>query len=277
MSSYRTGKNVRRRQRYTRHHSGEVAAFISNRNAERTACKEQEKNAPVDPNHSQDIMNVKIVKAQRPHWPSVSRLADEIYPNTSGWPVPVLEKFSSYFEDGQLVALDMGTNEVIGAALNIIVDWPADTPKYLDLIRSALSCPKGASKKHPVVYAADLMVSPAFRRKGIGRMLIASRMQVVRERGLFVTRGSARLSSPGSNENKLNQEYLRRVALGLEINPVLSFVVQSGGELVAPLKDHFDPSEDKCPHAVLTQFWAPSDSLPVPCEIVLSQAKEQSP
>lgn len=203
-------------------------------------------------------MSLKILKAERPHWPSISRLADELYPNTSGWPVSALEKLSSYFEDGQLVALDASTNEVIGAALNIIVDWPANTPKYLDLVRSALSYPEAALKKHPVVYAADLMVSPDFRRKGTGRLLIASRTQVVRASGLSVTRGSARLSSTGSNENKLSEEYLRRIALGLEINPVLSFVVQCGGELLAPLKDHFDPSEDECPHAVLTQFRAPA-------------------
>jgi GNAT superfamily N-acetyltransferase len=174
--------------------------------------------------------------------------------------VPLLERLSSYFEDGQLVALNMSTKEVVGAALTIIVDWPADTPKYLDLIRSALSYPEAALKKNPVVYAADLMVLPDFRRKGIGRRLIESRTQVVRTSGLSVTRGSARWSRTKSDENKLTKGYLRCIALGLEIDPVLSFVVECGGELVAPLNNHFDPGEDGCPDAVLTQFAASNET-----------------
>ena len=199
-------------------------------------------------------MTVKILQAENCHWPSISSLADKIYPGTTGWPVPLLEKLSSYFKRGQLVALDAGTNEVIGASLNIILDWPTVIPTYLQLIRSALSYSEVALSKHPVVYVADLMVSSRFQRKGIGRSLIASRTQVVRDIGLSVIRGSARWDSNRLHENQLNEDYLKRVTQGLEVDPVLSFVVQCGGELVAPLKNHFDPHEDKCPHGVLTQF-----------------------
>ncbi len=131
---------------------------------------------------------------------------------------------------------------------------------YMDIIDSGWFRTHDTRNGH-VMYAADLFVHPAARQRGVGSALLAFRWETSMR--LCVNRivGSARLERmpPPSTPH---EKYLQMLRTGGVDEPGLRFLLSRGATLLDLLPHHFDASQERCPHAVLTGWDGPPRAQP---------------
>lgn len=170
----------------------------------------------------------------------IERLSLAVYPNDAPWTAEHLSKHLELFPEGQFVAVDAETGDVVGMSANVLINWEDYTniETYLDFTDGGYLTnhdPKGKT-----LYGADVMVDPNRRGQGIGAALYEARKDLVRRLALRRIRGHARL--PGYHEHadeRSAEEYVRKVVNGDVYDPTLSFQIRQGFRVLGVAGDYF--------------------------------------
>lgn len=161
------------------------------------------------------------------------------------------------FPEGQMVAVDAGTGEIVGMAASLIVDWDdyavdASWRDFTDHGYFTNHDPQGRT-----LYGAEVMVHPDHRRRGVGSTLYAAREALVHRLGLARIRAGARLSGYRKRAARMSAErYVERVVAGEISDPTLSFQLAHGFQVLAVVEDYLKRDPQSLGWAAVVE-WLP--------------------
>ena len=172
-----------------------------------------------------------VIRNTRPEdFPSIIELSRLVYP--FGPPYSEIQLISQQriFPEGQFVAIDVLSQEVVGMAASLIVRW--DDYDMQTNWRDFTN--KGMFTNHDPVrgrtlYSAELMVSPFRQRQGIGSRIYEARLVLVKRLGLLRIRAGGRLRNYHRYADRMSaEEYVIRVVRGELQDPTLSYQLKCG-------------------------------------------------
>jgi GNAT superfamily N-acetyltransferase len=176
---------------------------------------------------------------------SVIGLTREVYPTSQPWSARQLASHLEHFADGQLVAVEVATQRVVGMAASLIVLWDDyDTKASWRDFTDAGMFTNHDPERGRTLYGAEVMVDPTVQGRGIGSALYTSRRALVERLGLLRIRAGARLRGYHRYAATESAEaYVARVVAGACADPTLSFQLRHGFHVltVAPDYLHQDP------------------------------------
>ncbi len=166
-----------------------------------------------------------------------------------------LESHHELFPEGQLVAVDKRTNDIVGMAASLIVRWDdyelQDT--YLDFTDNYMFTnhdPEGRT-----LYGAEVMVDPECRGQGVGKKLYKARRQLCVRLKLRRIRAGARLSGFYKYADKMPvMEYVQRVIQGELADPTLTFQLKQGFRVFGLAKGYFEHDPQSLGNAALIEW-----------------------
>lgn len=170
----------------------------------------------------------------------VERLSRIVYPNDFPWTADYLTKHLEMFPEGQFVAADSETGEVVGMAAGLIIRWEDydEMETYLDVTDGGWFTNHDPGGR--TLYGAEVMVDPGRRGEGIGSALYASRKELVRRLGLHRIRAGARLPGYHAHADKRSaEEYVRKVIAGQIQDATLSFQLRHDFRVLGVVADYF--------------------------------------
>ncbi len=184
-------------------------------------------------------MTITIRTTQPADFPAITALSERVYPDEPPWSADYLRSHRDVFPEGQLVAIDDATGEVVGMAASLRLRWD----DYDDASRFVEATNWGKFDNHdpegPTLYGAEVMVDPAHRRQGIGRALYAARRDLARRLGVKRIVAGARLPGYGAHADEMSAEaYVEAVKRGELADPTLSFQLSEGFEVLAVIPSY---------------------------------------
>ncbi len=152
------------------------------------------------------------------------------------------------FPEGTVVGFDgPERNQPVAAGLGVRTHFDFDHPQHnLKTFFDDAPTESGDDPNGPWYYGTDIVVSPAYRRRGIGRELYDLRKQICSDLGLAgIVAGGV---IPGFAEHKHSMhadDYIAEVRAGRLYDPTLTFQLENGFEAVCALADYMaDPAVD---------------------------------
>jgi GNAT superfamily N-acetyltransferase len=170
-------------------------------------------------------MSFKVRNTRASDFAGIIRLCGEVYPGTPVWLESQLKSHLDLYPQGQFVAVDEDTDEVVGMSASLIINW--DDYNFKDSWKEFTD--SGLFTNHDPVhgrtlYAAEIMVSPSAQGTGVGSLLYEARETLARNTKLLRIRAGARLRGYGTfAEDMPPDEYVIRVIEGKHFDPTLSF------------------------------------------------------
>ncbi|MBX3132242.1 MAG: GNAT family N-acetyltransferase [Gemmatimonadaceae bacterium] len=187
---------------------------------------------------------VKVRQVESRDFPGITALCNRTYPNSPPWSETQLSRHLEIFPEGQLVAVDRGS-EVVGYAASLIVFWDdyeMHSP-WKEFTDSGMFTNHDPAQGR-TLYGAEVMVHPEIRGSGIGGKLYEARRALAERLGLLRIRAGARLRGFHKHAAKMSaEEYVRRVTRKSLRDPTLSFQINRGFHVLAVVPGYlkFDP------------------------------------
>lgn len=179
---------------------------------------------PTEPGDFQDIIALsKAVYSFPPHW-NESLLASHL----------------NVFPEGQFVAIDTTSGTLVGMAASLIIRW--DDYDFHGSWKDFTA--GGRLTNHDplrgrTLYGAEIMVSPAVQRGGVGSALYAARRRLVESLTLPRIRAGARLRGYYRYANQMSAEdYAIKVIRGEVEGMTLAFQLKQGFRVLAVVSDY---------------------------------------
>lgn len=185
-------------------------------------------------------MAVSIRHTRSEDFPGIERLSRIIYPSDLPWTAAYISKHIEIFPEGQFVAVESTSGEVVGMAASLIITW--DDYEHLDTYNDFTS--EGWFTNHDpsgrTLYGAEVMVDPERRGQGIGSKLYDARKAIANQLGLLRIRAGARLAGYSNHAADMSAEnYVRRVIAGDLFDSTLSFQLRRGFRVLSVVADYF--------------------------------------
>jgi GNAT superfamily N-acetyltransferase len=175
----------------------------------------------------------------------IIEMCGEVYPAAPSWTVELLRSHRAVFREGQFVALERETGQVVGMAASLIVLWDDYhmEASWRDFTEH------GTFRNHDpdhgrTLYGAEVMVRPTMQGRGIGKMLYRARRELVERLGLLRIRAGARLRGYHRYAQSMTaEEYVHSIVSGRLTDPTLSFQLKQGFRVLAVVEEYlrYDP------------------------------------
>lgn len=179
-----------------------------------------------------------------------------IYPNSSPWEEKQLASHLEVFPEGQFVAVEADTGQVVGMAASLIILW--DDYEIRANWREFTG--EGMFTNHDPVrgrtlYGADVMVAPDRQGRGIGKLLYAARRDLVERLGLLRIRAGARLRNYHLYAEWMSaEEYVRKIIKGDIGDPTLSFQLRWGFHVLAVVSGYLNYDAESLGYAAVIEW-----------------------
>jgi ribosomal protein S18 acetylase RimI-like enzyme len=183
-------------------------------------------------------------------------LSRRVYPASLPWSEGQLASHLAVFPEGQFVAVEAGTQRVVGMAASLIVLWD----DYETDMNWRDFTDRGMFTNHDphhgrTLYGAEVMVDPARQRGGIGKKLYQARRQLVERLGLLRIRAGARLRGYHRFAGRMSaEEYVTRVVKGKIADPTLSFQARQGFHVLAVVGDYLLHDPESLGYAAVIEW-----------------------
>lgn len=209
------------------------------------------------------MTDIVIRRTEPRDFDSIEALSKRVYPGEAPWTPDYLAAHRDAFPEGQLVAEDRDTGEVVGMAATLIVNW--DDYDRLDSYREMTGGmlftnhdPSGRT-----LYGAEVMVDPRRQRQGIGATIYAARRELAERLGLLRIRAGARLPGYREHAHEMSAEdYVIRVVRGELRDPTLSFQIAEGFHVLAVVPDYLRGDRQSRGYAALIEWLNPAVATP---------------
>jgi len=156
------------------------------------------------------------------------------------------------------VAVD--DERVIGMAASLIVlwdDYEFDTT-WRDFTAGGMFTNRDPEHGR-TLYAAEVMVDPAYQGKGIGTLMYGARRELVARLGLRRIRAGARLRGYHRVAATMNaRDYVARVERGELTDPTLSFQLKRGFRVVAVVPGYLGHDPESLGYAAVIEWLNPA-------------------
>jgi GNAT superfamily N-acetyltransferase len=206
---------------------------------------------------------VVVRTTQREDFGPIIELCEHVYAGSPPWRVEQLESHLKLFPEGQFVAVDQDSGEVLGMASSLIVLWADYELKgnwrtFTDNGMFTNHDPQGRT-----LYGAEVLVNPAIQRRGVGSKLYQARFELTRRLGLLRIRAAARLRGYGRHANDMNAvEYVMKVVRGELKDPTLSFQLRHGFEVLAVVDSYLRNDDESRNYAAVIEWVNPEIATP---------------
>ncbi len=204
-----------------------------------------------------------VVRGTRPgDIAAIERIAKMVYPGDA-WTFEELLTQYRQFPEGQLVAVDAGTGEVVGMAASLLIRSAAYSQRASYARMTAYGTFRNHDPRGETLYGAEVMVDPTRRRQGIGAKLYDGRRQLARRLGVSRILAGARLPGYSRYADTLSAEqYVANVLAGNLSDPTLSFQLRQGFRVVCVVPRYAGSDTQSHGYAALIEWEAGERGLP---------------
>jgi GNAT superfamily N-acetyltransferase len=214
--------------------------------------------------------DVRLGLMESAHFDQIIAICRRVYPLETPYTIEELSEHQSVYPQGQFVAVDETQNTVAGVHFTLrlrLLDFHIDDP--WDVLTA-----RGTFQDHNpyghTLYGADIMVDPAYQRHGIAHVLTDQARQLVEAERLWRMVGASRLPGLGACLSQITaDDYVKSVAQGERIDPVLSAHLRDGWSVVKPIYGYLPHDEESAGWAAVIQWLNPA--CPPPVELDLSR------
>jgi len=200
------------------------------------------------------LLPVLVRPTRRRDFPGIISLCERVYSGRP-WREDQLESHLKVFPEGQLVAIDPGTNRIVGMAASLIVLWDdydmdVDWKGITDSGMFTNHDPEGHT-----LYGAEVMTDPSLRRRGIGKALYAARRDLARRLKLLRIRAGARLRGYHQYADRMSpDEYVTKIVKGEIIDPTLTFQLRQRFRVIAVVEDYLERDPESLGYAAVIEW-----------------------
>ena len=189
-------------------------------------------------------------------FPGIIALTRAVYTGAAPWSEKQLQSHLDVFREGQFVAVNTDTGNIVGMAASLIVLW--DDYDIHTSWRDFTAA--GTFENHDpadgrTLYGAEVMTHPSTQGTGVGSALYRARSDLVTRLQLLRIRAGARLRGYHHHANVMEAgDYVERVVQGVLHDPTLSFQLKRGFRVldVAPAYLRNDP--ESLGHAAVIEW-----------------------
>lgn len=206
-----------------------------------------------------------VIRCTRPEdFGGVIRLCRAVYPESRPWNADQLASHLAVFPAGQLVAVEMPGDLVVGMAASLIVKW--DDYEHSGTWRDFTAA--GTFTNHDplsgrTLYGAEVMVDPTRRRRRIGHRLYEARRGIAREARLLRIRAGSRLRGYHRYAGRMSaEEYVIAVLQGRLKDPTLSFQLREGFRVFDVVSGYLINDPESLGYAALIEWLNPEVATP---------------
>jgi ribosomal protein S18 acetylase RimI-like enzyme len=186
----------------------------------------------------------------------IANLTIETYPGSPPWNETQLASHLRVFPEGQFVAVETRSGQVVGMAASLILLWDdyAVTMNWGEFTNNGMF-----TNHDPVngrtLYGAEIMVKPTLQRTGIGKKLYQARRELAERLGLLRIRAGARLRGYHRFAHRMNaEEYTIRVVQGKLHDPTLTFQLKQGFHVLAVVPGYLHYDLDSQGYAAIIEW-----------------------
>lgn len=199
---------------------------------------------------------VTVVNTQPEHFGAIVEMCREIYPDNVPWSETQLAAHLQVFADGQFVAVEAGSNRVVGMAASLIIlwdDYEIDSDWH-DLTEHGTFANHDPEAGH-TLYGAEIMVRPGLQGRGIGKKLYRARRELTERLGLLRIRAGARLRNYHRYADQMSAtDYVHSVVKGKIGDPTLSFQLRQGFHVLAVVKNYLRKDRESLGNAAVIEW-----------------------
>lgn len=188
----------------------------------------------------------------------IIRVTRAVYPTSPPWSVAQLASHLEVFPEGQLVAVEVPDQRVVGMAASLVVTWDQydRTATWREITDG------GTFRNHDpsgrTLYGAEVMVHPDVQRRRIGKRLYAERRGIAERRALLRIRAGARLRGYERYAKRMTaEEYVLAVLRGAIKGPTLSFQLREGFAVFAIVPGYLPGDPESLGWAALIEWLNP--------------------
>jgi GNAT superfamily N-acetyltransferase len=206
-----------------------------------------------------------IVRQMTPtDFDAITRLTMRVYPGTPPWNSNQLASHRAMFPEGQLVAEDSATGQVVGMASSLIILWDdyEDEMSWRDFTAGGMF-----TNHDPVngrtLYGAEIMVDPDLQGRGIGKKLYEARRELAMRLGLLRIRAGARLRGYSAAADRLTPEaYVRKVVASEMSDATLTFQLRQGFHVIGVVSGYLKYDPESRGYAAIIEWLNPEVAKP---------------
>lgn len=187
---------------------------------------------------------------------NVIELCKRVYPGAHPWNELQLGSHLKVFPEGQFIAVDQRTSELVGYAASLIIFWDD-----YDMRMSWRDFTDGGmfTNHDPVrgrtLYGAEVMVRPDEQGKGVGTLLYGARQNLVEKRGILRIRAGARLRGFHRYASKMKPEdYLLEVVKQQIHDPTLTFQIRRGFHVLDLVSHYLGHDPESLGYAAIIEW-----------------------
>jgi GNAT superfamily N-acetyltransferase len=202
---------------------------------------------------------IRTRQMRRKDFPGIIEMTREVYPDSKPWSEAQLESHLQIFPQGQIVAEDTVTGEIVGLASSLIVYWDDYdmTASWRDFTAGGMFTNHDPALGR-TLYGAEVMVRPSRQGEGIGGLLYNARRRIARKFGLLRIRAGARLRGYGAYADRMSpEEYVERVESGDIGDPTLTFQLKRGFHVLAVVRDYLRNDPESLGFAAVIEWLNP--------------------
>jgi GNAT superfamily N-acetyltransferase len=186
----------------------------------------------------------------------VRKLCALVYPTTPSWSEEQLASHLRVFPEGQFVAVDRDTGELVGMASSLIILWEdyglgANWRDFTDGGMFTNHDPRHGR----TLYGAEVMVHPRWQGQGVGKQLYAARRALAHEFSLLRIRAGARLRDYHRHAARLTPErYVAAVLRGDLGDRTLSFQLSQGFRVIGVVAGYLSHDPESLGYAAVIEW-----------------------
>ncbi len=202
---------------------------------------------------------VVVRETTREDFPGIIALCERVYPDSPCWSEYALASHLELFSEGQFVAIDRETGDIVGMAASLIVRWNEYdmTDSWRDFTDSGMFTNHDPENGR-TLYGAEIMVDPDRQGLGVGGALYEAREALTRRLGLKRIRAGARIPGFGAVAESMSaREYVSLVERGLMRDATLSFQLNRGFTVVAIVDGYLRGDSESQGWAVVIEWKNP--------------------
>lgn len=194
----------------------------------------------------------------------IQGLCRKVYPFSAPWNLEQLASHQQVFKEGQFLAVDRNSGQLLGLAFSLIVYW--DDYSMFDSWKDFTD--SGYFRNHDpesgkTLYGAEVMVAPDCRGQGIGKALYQTREDLVRRMKLLRIRAGARLRGYANYAETLSpREYVKRVINKEIYDPTLTFQLKRGYKVLSVAPNYLKNDPESLGYAAVIEWLNPETATP---------------
>ncbi len=197
-----------------------------------------------------------VRRTEKEDFPQIIKLSRKIYPNDDPWKEKELASHLEVFPEGQFVAVETGTSEIVGMSASLIISWEDYhiEESWHDFTNGGMFTNHDPHNGR-TLYGAEVMVAPDRQRRGIGKKIYTARRELVEQLDLLRIRAGARLRNYHRFAAQMSAEAYVRNVIRKEIgDPTLSFQLRQNFKVIAVVSNYLSNDAESLGKAAIIEW-----------------------